>query len=250
MELVVVPVLSDESISYLECKISEHCQRYQELFPNAHLLPKHQYLEHYPLMIRLFGPLVHRWTMRFEAKHSFSKQVARYTSCFKNIPLTLARKHQLMIVSHLHSSDQRTSFVVTNTSPVPVDVLQSDIAVAIKKRLPDETHAHMTSNVSYHGMNYSKGMIVVHGQLFGLPEFAEILQICILQGKIHFVVKKLTAWYREHFRAFELSVSHVKEVILIEHGELVDEYPLAAYSVAGMRLVTLKRNVELLGKQK
>lgn len=178
----------------------------------------------------------------------FFKQVARHTNCFKNIPLTLARKHQLMIVSHLHSSDQSTSFVVTNTSPVPVDLLKSDIAVAIKQRLPDETDAHLTSNVSYNGMNYSKGMIVVHGHLFGLPEFAEILQICILQGKIHFVVKKLAAWYRDHFRAFELSMSHVKEMVLIEHGECLDDYPLAAYSVAGMRLVTLKRHVEWLRK--
>ncbi|KAF0036604.1 hypothetical protein F2P81_011916 [Scophthalmus maximus] len=57
VELVVAPVHSDESISYLERKIGEHCQRYQELFPNNCVLPKHHYLEHYDLLIRLFGPL-------------------------------------------------------------------------------------------------------------------------------------------------------------------------------------------------
>lgn len=29
-------------------------------------------------------------------------------------------------------------------------------------------------------------------QLFGLPEFAEILQICLLQGKIYFIEKKFS----------------------------------------------------------
>lgn len=250
VELAVAPVHSDESIAYLECKISEHRQRYQELFPNSRLLPKHHYLEHYPALIRLFGPLVHKWTMRFEAKHSFFKQIARHTNCFKNMPLTLARKHQLTVASDLHSSDHRTHLVVTSVSSVPIDVLQSNIASAIKQRLPDETDVHITKSVSYNGMNYNKGMIVVHGQLFGLPEFAEILQICVLRGKIYFIVKKVSAWYREHFRSFELDTSHVREVSLIEHGELLDDYPLAVYSVGGLRLVTLKRHINLLGRQK
>lgn len=71
VELVVSPVHTDESISYLEMKISEHRKRYQELFPNVKLLPKHHFLEHYPGMIKSFGPLVSVWTMRFEAKLRF-----------------------------------------------------------------------------------------------------------------------------------------------------------------------------------
>lgn len=212
VELVVAPVHCDESISYLACKISEHRQRYRELFPNNSILPKHHFLEHYPVLIRLFGPLVHKWTMRFEAKHSFFKQIVRHTNCFKNIPLTLARKHQLTTASDLHSSDHRTPLMVTSVSSVPIDVLQSDIAIAIKQRLPDETDVHITKSVSHNGMSYNKGMIVIHGQLFGLPEFAEILQIFILQGKIHFFVKKLSALYREHFRAFELVTSRERGI--------------------------------------
>lgn len=59
--LVVAPTHTDESIAYLEGKISEHRQKYQE----------YHYLEHYPQLIRMFGPLVCLWTMHFEAKHSF-----------------------------------------------------------------------------------------------------------------------------------------------------------------------------------
>lgn len=75
VELVVAPVHTDESISYLESKIVEHRHRYQDLFSGVRLLPKHHYLEHYPQMIRCFGPLVAVWTMRFEAKHSFFKNI-------------------------------------------------------------------------------------------------------------------------------------------------------------------------------
>ncbi|KAI3372267.1 hypothetical protein L3Q82_022784, partial [Scortum barcoo] len=74
---------------------------------------------------------------------------------------------------------------------VPVDVLQRDIAVAIKQRLLAETDVHIT---------------VCHA------------------GTFHFV-KRLS---REHFGAFELKTSDVREVALLEHGELLDDYPLAA----------------------
>ena len=71
VELVVAPVHSDESIAYLESKISDHRQRYQEAFPNVKLWPKHHYKEHYPQLIKLLRPLVGLRTIRFEAKRSF-----------------------------------------------------------------------------------------------------------------------------------------------------------------------------------
>lgn len=69
VELVVALVHTDESILYLESKIVEHRQRYQELFSCVRLLPKHHYLEHYPQMIAV-------WTMRFEAKHHFLSKLS------------------------------------------------------------------------------------------------------------------------------------------------------------------------------
>ena len=67
VELVVAPVHCDESVAYLEFKISGHRRQYQEVFPGQRLRPKHHFLEHYPEMIKLFGPIVMFWTMRFEA---------------------------------------------------------------------------------------------------------------------------------------------------------------------------------------
>lgn len=68
VELVVAPVHTTQSVAFLESKICDHRYRLQEVFPGAKLLPKHHFVEHYPQMIRSFGPLVGMWTMRFEAK--------------------------------------------------------------------------------------------------------------------------------------------------------------------------------------
>lgn len=64
--------------------------------------------------------------------------------------------------------------MINSVSLVPIDVLLSDIATVIKQKLPDETDVHITKSVPYKHMNYNKGMIVVHGQLFGLP----LLKFC------------------------------------------------------------------------
>ncbi|XP_027132715.1 uncharacterized protein LOC113745374, partial [Larimichthys crocea] len=119
VELVVAPVHSAESVGYLECKISEHRKLYLEVFPGQNLLPKHHFLEHYPEMIKCFGPLVALWTMRFEAKHSFFKQIVRHTKNFRNITLSLAKKHQLMVSYHMLTSDAEKSPLETRHTFLP-----------------------------------------------------------------------------------------------------------------------------------
>lgn len=61
----------------------------------------------------------------------------------------------------------------------------------------------------------------------------------VVEKSLSFIVKKLGAWYREHFRAFELCPT--SEVSLIQLGALLDQYPLADYRIGGRRMVTLKK---------
>lgn len=248
VELLVAPTHTEESIAYLECKISEHRKRYQELFPHMQLLPKHHYLEHYPALIRKFGPLVSLWTMRFEAKHSYFKQIIRHSNCFKNVPLSLAVKHQLMMSYHMRASSfEKPAFEVTGVSTVPVSVLKKEIMESIEKMFPDTREVHLTTSVSANGVQYRKGMIVAHGSTSGLPDFGQIDHILVIQERLVFVVKILCGWYSEHHRAFELTACPTKEMDLIECSNLADDYPLADYFVGAQRMVTLKRYISIKG---
>lgn len=246
VELVVAPVHTTQSIAFLEEKICEHRCRLQEVFPGLKLLPKHHFLEHYPHMIRCFGPLVGMWTMRFEAKHSFFKQVVRHTRCFKNILLSLAVKHQFMMAYHLESTTiDSSSLTVSAVSTVSVDIMHQEVQKALRLKYPDITHIQLTKNASVNGVSSREGMIVVHGAADGLPEFAEVIQMVVVESSLNFIVKELGAWYREHFRAFELCPT--SQVSFIELGSLVDHYPLADYIIGGRRMVILKRFIHIQG---
>ena len=40
--------------------------------------------------------------MRFESKHNYFKQLAHRVGCFKNIPKTMAQRHQEFLCYHLN----------------------------------------------------------------------------------------------------------------------------------------------------
>lgn len=71
VELVVSSFHTDDTIRFLDIKISEHRHRYSQVFPEAKFLPKHLFLEYYSHLIKASGPLVALWTMRFEVKNNF-----------------------------------------------------------------------------------------------------------------------------------------------------------------------------------
>ena len=244
VELAVAPVHTVETIAYLDFKISEHRDRFLALFPEQKLIPKHHFLEHYPALIEEYGPLVGVWTMCFEAKHSFFKQIVRHSKNFKNVLLTLSTRHQLFMAYHLHTDVGKQAFCVTKISELPLEVLHSDIQGALRETSPLLSTVQLTNTVTYYGTRYSVGMILTHGSTGGLPDFAEIIQIAILDSCVHFIVKLLAAWYEDHLRSFQLE--DTGKMAVLEQQKLDDVYPLAAYSVGGKRLVVLKHHMLLI----
>lgn len=247
VEIVVSPVQTQESIAYLNVKISEHRVRFKEVFAESNFLPKHHFLEHYPQLICLeFGPLVALWTMRFEVKHSFFKRVVQHTTGFKKVLLSLAQRHQFLMTHHQHIwSFPKSLLEVANVSSLPIDVLKEDIAFALKQRHPELDGVCLAKNATYSGLNYRNGMILAHGSLAGLPEFVEIIQMIVVKDNLLFIIRKLSAWYWEHYRAYELNTCPTKKVELVDPNQLADPYPLADYTIGGKRLITLKRYIHI-----
>lgn len=240
-ELAVSPLHSEGTISYLDTLISEHRHRLLEVFPKLKLTPKHHFLEHHPDLIRGFGPLVSLWTMHFEAKHSFFKQVARHTKNFQNILLSLASKHQMMMAYHSQANASKPATCVTKITSLPLEILDLEIQQSFKEVYPTQTTVKLTSAVIHHGTKYAAGMVLPNGSTGGLPDFVEISQIVIEDSSLSFIVKLLNSWYDEHFRAFILDNSG--KLTLLQHSELSDAYPLAGYFVGGKRMVTLKHHI-------
>lgn len=141
---------------------------------------------------------------------------------------------------------EQSPLKVAQVSKVPIDVLNEDVVHILTLQYPEVTAVNLANSVTNNGIDYKKGMIVVHGSCGGLSEFSEIIQLCILKGDLSLIVKKFSAWYWEYYRAYELKPT--TQVALVGWKDFADHYPLAAYKVGSKRMVTLKRFLYFRGK--
>lgn len=119
-------------------------------------------------------------------------------------------------------------------------ILREDIKKVLETKFPGESFVKIANTLCFSGTSYSSGMILAHGSKGGLPDFVELIKIAVVNGKVGFIVKCLNAWYIEHLESYELENTNIK---VIEPSELSDVFPMAAYTVAGKRMVTLKCNI-------
>jgi hypothetical protein len=94
MDIIFAPVLCVGELRLLEVLIAEYLQMHTELFPHSRLKNKHHHMIHYPRLIHQFGPIIRFWCMRFESKHQRAKRLMHISGNFKNVPLTVATRHQ------------------------------------------------------------------------------------------------------------------------------------------------------------
>lgn len=155
ISLAQVAKLRSLLMEYLEYRINN--------FPNISLKPKHHFILHYPYLIRMFGPLRHLWTMRFESKHRYFKNVIRHAPNFKNVLLYLTTKHQYLQalnsnkISILYSDkilcDDANVFIA-NDYP---KYLESAIN---KCNSIDINNIYIAQKAENRGITYKKGMYI------------------------------------------------------------------------------------------
>lgn len=238
VEIVVSTTLSEEILCYLQSKIFDHRNLLIDTFPDFKLRPKHHFIEHYVHLIRCFGPLVDLWTMRFESKHNFFKKVVHDVLNFKNVLLTLSCKHQQMMAYYLDCQNLfKPKLYIGNVDIVKTSSLEEKLRNVIEKKYPHQDSVSLAKDVHFYGTRYVKGMIISAGQCSGLPDFYKILNIVVNFEKVSFVSTKLSSWFIEHYRSYQVTDSST-DIEILDPEALNDYHPLAAYPVAGKLMVT------------
>lgn len=103
LSICIAPTVTLNMVSYLRVLIEEHHGQFRRIYSSESFIPKLHFMVHYPNQIIRHGPLVRSWTMRHEGKLNFFKQASRLSN-FKNITLTMAKRHQLWLAYHLQTS--------------------------------------------------------------------------------------------------------------------------------------------------
>lgn len=180
MDIVLAPRVTVSMTYLLEKLIVEHHKLFVTLFPAHNLIPKQHFLVHYPSKIRLLGPCMQYWSMRFEAKHASAKDFSRSVLNFKNICKSIAWQQQIhhcidwlvpLTSARLDVGPGET--VLPRTSDIPNNVF-------VEANISLYEEIYVVNHVKVNGYTYKPGhAVVIKIGDNHLPVFAQIPFIVI-----------------------------------------------------------------------
>jgi len=215
--------ISTESVVYLRGIIATYLDTYKQLY-QARITPKMHYLVHLPSVIMKFGPLIRCWCMRFEAKHSYFKDLSRKMKNFKNLPYSLVFRHQSMqYADNIAIDDQFDS------SPVMSDD-NNDLLFGAMKQVNDEQSITYIKNTlkTFYDIDiveddsfFTVNSVTIHGTLYkpgtntylntqvidDSPSFGRLMKIWAVNGNgIFFLFHMMnTLGFSEDLNAYEIA---------------------------------------------
>lgn len=226
-------------LQYLDALVTEHHQLYLYLFKDT-LKPKHHFLLHYARVMKSVSPLINIWCMRCEAKHRQSKIAAHICSSRRNLPLTLAIKHQLKLCYRLFQNidiKRRISFgkelSMQQISKFPnyrnFEVFLSSVTIF-----------HAVTWINIKCIYYKPGFIlnIFYEKMF--PLFGKIDLIFVDKDEnIFFIVQCMdTIRFCSHVQSYEVRYSNKWKCIA--YNSLYNTLPLHIISSSNILYVILK----------
>ena len=198
VNIVFAPVIKDKTVTLLQELIANHLTSFKELFPDKNIIAKQHYLLHIPRMIRLLGPMMRTSCFTFESAHRYFKELGRKQN-FKNLPLSLAKRHQMFECCNFGDSSQNPGShplfatekkcgVVTKASGDHVKSLHEKFkefgllpGIKLEK-------VYTTSWIILHGTKYTKAAMLVLDVANDplLPIFGQLKKIWLIDEFAYF----------------------------------------------------------------
>lgn len=198
--------VTSESIDFAEQLISEHHELYLKCFD--YLRPKYHFGIHYGYILRMVGPVSLVSSMRYEAKHQQSKEIARASRSRKNILHTLGLKHQLKIAYLIINYDRISlesrqicgSKYVLNRDPE----LLPKFNITLDSDTDNDCKVHKW--IEYINVRFKPGLFIqTDYDEYDLPIFNRIIKILNINNSYFFCTEIIeTICFNNHLKIFEI----------------------------------------------
>ena len=245
LERLCAQEFEDAQLSVLENLLDTFFNNFSKNAPQETLKPKAHFLQHYPKMIKTFGPLVK--TLRFEAKHAYFKTVFHGSKNRKNVCLTLSKRHQMMMYLNYIKSD-----LLKHDDPegialkeIPMESLDQPVHDVLKAKLEinDSDLLCQSKAVVYEGLRYNKGESVVIDFDNDEPLFGSINSVLYFRKGIYLLCELLIILrFDTHFNSYEVTTSGVLDLVNLTNS--FDYHPLGIYDVHGKKLLPLIHSID------
>lgn len=229
--------ISFNQVYRLEYLIDRYLNSRLLIFPDEKLIPKHHYLQHYPNLIRQFGPLSKFSTLRFESKHQYFKQIIRNAKNFKNVTKLLVERHQLYQNS-LHS--RFTDFVTADKVNC---IVYSSYEIDVPSCYKFQTKCAKFREIQYNSdsllpiyVNEINSIVAIKIDYIFINE--PYTQIAFI-GSIH-------TMELEHTKGVFIVEKLYEEQILLKYTNLLSPFPIKTYELRNTHYAVLPHSIPYL----
>ena len=222
--IAVAPVCTHDLMAYLRICVEDYLCMFRELYPCETIIPKQHYMIHYATQMEKFGPLIHSWTMRQESKLRFVKRVSQ-SSNYKNVPKTVAQRHQFWICYHMQSDCPMLTpqFEVgpkqlCNTLSCEDDYIQHELKRSIPSLGADSVVYH-PKWVDLQSSHFCKGLYILIKYDSMHPVFGKIIDLVTIETTLIIcVVEYYGDVFSPHYNAFIIKSRGVVSAINVDTG--------------------------------
>lgn len=228
MDIVMSPKLANEHIVVLEDLIRQFVDKFTELYPDVQPINKFHHMVHFPDIIRLHGPPVNYWCMRYEAFLNIVKQYSKSTNNFVNFAKSTAVHLQSIFCANMIESDRFQKEQLQSGSSI-TGLFSSFVSHSIE--IPPDGVVSKTKWIKFNGWEYRPNSVVLikhsYESVSGLPEFAQVNTIFVYHENPYFLVTSLiTSKFDSHFHSFEVEMGETEEKSVVGLCELPECEPL------------------------
>ena len=208
--IALSPVCTYDTISFLRVLIEEKLELFKKLYPVNSMIPKQHYMVHYPSQISRLGPLIQSWNMRQESKLSFIKRVSRRSN-YKNVCLTVAKKHQFWLCHQMVSSQLLTPTLDQSNKQLSCvlseeeDYLQEE-CLRIMPTITQDAVVNHPHWVTLQSSLLRKGVYIVLSYDTFQPVFGKVVDIAVIEKTVLLCVLEFYGHvFNSHCNSFEIS---------------------------------------------
>jgi hypothetical protein len=235
LDILFASKIRVQELDLLRVLIAEYLEMRCALFPSETLKNKHHHLIHYPRLIQLMGPMINYWCMRYEQKHQRYKRLMHISNNFKNVPKTIAARHQHDVASRLLTVCTAETLSCNGNQVMLFQLVNgSDIDSVLGGGCLYMSFLHCNS-VTVNGTLYKCGCYLVTGvnAETGMPQLVQLNDILIRdQTVVIFFCEKLTTLhFDEHFHAWSVERCFPKKYVHIAPNDLEYFLPHSLHSV-------------------
>lgn len=199
------------------------------------MINKQHHMIHYPLCIRMSGPLYHMSCMKYELKHNFSKRFAHIICNFKNISKSVANKLQLFQCNSWSADPNglHAEFEFKGGDSMRVSDLPAAPLIEQRLGLRQDSEIFVPREVEINGTSYRSKLYVVTGvDESSDPIFGIISNILVggVNNEIFFILEKCsTSGFCGHYHSFVVEKIRPTSYYIMQGNELLDHIPLSPH---------------------